>query len=702
MQYPLMNASRSYRVSVPELNGGINRAVSETRIEDNQLADCKNVWWKDTTLCTRPGLRNTLGTGSGSQQTRTIMGDDIQVKINDGNNFTIKNAKVVLTRTKSDDTSETESISLSLKFYDGTSVNVDYLYPPTLSSSDTCFLVTDGMGRFDAEYVYEYPGQLLFISDGRIYTPPTGIYNHSEPWMEISSSAYVPLVMVNGVPSPNAFEASSGTMFEGYNLLTGEFRADFTSDGKGKFYHLPEKGLTSNVGETIVVEYTHTDGRGFTWSIPYDATYSKQVTLDGESVRALVNRKAGWIQFEYGQDLIYTLPESAIRNNVSISAWKTSDASKGLIAGMQKSIWFGGDRSGTAGGTRLFVTGNPNYPNLVHWSDLNNPLYFPENNYAYIGESAYPITGFGKQDDMLVIFKENEIYCATYVAGNTITAQDVIQGNIVDVTAYAATFPITQVSAEFGCDCPETIQLCNNRLIWANSTGNVYTLASASAYNQRNVRCLSDRVFPLLSMKSKEELKSAKSGKYCGYYLLLTGNDLFLFGYNAYGYMFINSYTDNSSLEKNLRWFVWDVSVPGIEWTGIMARERDGLLIGESADYVFDQSTSSDDYPDADNSFIDHPIPYLFRTKQYDFDKRESLKNIVSAYLETNNSGSMRISYKTEKGMQEGIQFYPTGDICRIKPNCNRVSTFGIEISGNGKIEISGITLNYKLMGGVR
>ena len=133
-----------------------------------------------------------------------------------------------------------------------------------------------------------------------------------------------------------------------------------------------------------------------------------------------------------------------------------------------------------------------------------------------------------------------------------------------------------------------------------------------------------------------------------------------------------------------------------------MARERDGLLIGESADYVFDQSTSSDDYPDADNSFIDHPIPYLFRTKQYDFDKRESLKNIVSAYLETNNSGSMRISYKTEKGMQEGIQFYQTGDICRIKPNCNRVSTFGIEISGNGQIEISGITLNYKLMGGVR
>ena len=547
MQYPLMNASRSYRVSVPELNGGINRAVSETRIEDNQLADCKNVWWKNTTLCTRPGLRNTLVTGSGSQQTRTIMGDDIQVKIIDGNNFTIKNAKVVLTRTEVDETSKTESISLSLKFYDGTSVNVDHLSPPTISSSDTCFLVTDGMGEFNDEYGYEYPGQLLFISDGRIYRPPTGSYNFSEPWMEISENAYAPLVMVNGTPHTDQLAAApNGTFFEGYNILTSKFRAWYSSDGTGNYYGLPDTNLDPRY--SVYVEYTHLDGKEYRWTCPPNQNYSSvSVTIDGSSVGLHVDREAG-VFFFTTTNGIYTLPHVS-RNNIHVEAHHDeSKAHPKTIFKMTVSKWFGGDRSGTAGGTRLFLAGNPDYPNLVHWSDLNNPLYFPENNYAYIGESAYPIAGFGKQDDMLVIFKENEIYYATYVAGNTITAEDVIEGRVVDVTAYAATFPITQLSTEFGCDCPDTIQLCNNRLIWANSTGNVYTLASASVYNQRNVRCLSDRVFPLLSIKSKEELKSAKSGKYCGYYLLLTGNDIFLFDYNAYGYMFINSYTDNSSL----------------------------------------------------------------------------------------------------------------------------------------------------------
>lgn len=50
------------------------------------------------------------------------------------------------------------------------------------------------------------------------------------------------------------------------------------------------------------------------------------------------------------------------------------------------------------------------------------------------------MTGFGKQTDILVIFKEHEIYSAEYVSGNTYTAQDVIDGKVVDVTANAAHF----------------------------------------------------------------------------------------------------------------------------------------------------------------------------------------------------------------------------------------------------------------------
>lgn len=77
-------------------------------------------------------------------------------------------------------------------------------------------------------------------------------------------------------------------------------------------------------------------------------------------------------------------------NNLTVTAWKTNAGDREKICRMVQNTWFGGDRSGVAGGTRLFVCGNPEHPNLMHWSDVNNPLYFPENNYAYIGGGDQP------------------------------------------------------------------------------------------------------------------------------------------------------------------------------------------------------------------------------------------------------------------------------------------------------------------------
>ena len=40
---------------------------------------------------------------------------------------------------------------------------------------------------------------------------------------------------------------------------------------------------------------------------------------------------------------------------------------------------------------------------LVVWSGLNDPLYFSENAYFYVGDTTSKVTGFGKQSNMLVI-----------------------------------------------------------------------------------------------------------------------------------------------------------------------------------------------------------------------------------------------------------------------------------------------------------
>lgn len=184
---------------------------------------------------------------------------------------------------------------------------------------------------------------------------------------------------------------------------------------------------------------------------------------------------------------------------------------------------------------------------LHHWSDTNNPLYFPENNYAYIGESNQPVTAFGKQSDMLVIFKEREMYYANYVAGAAFTAQDIIEGNIVDVTAYMAQFPVTQIHAGIGCDCPDTVQLCNNRLVWATSGGKIYSLVSTTPYSERNIRELSGMIESRLKATGIDALKKATSGDFDGYYVLQAGNLLFLLDYNSSGYENVTSYTGKNA-----------------------------------------------------------------------------------------------------------------------------------------------------------
>ena len=52
-----MGRSRRARVNIPELRGGVNYREAMNVVEDNQLTDVRNMWFKDGVLRTRPGLK---------------------------------------------------------------------------------------------------------------------------------------------------------------------------------------------------------------------------------------------------------------------------------------------------------------------------------------------------------------------------------------------------------------------------------------------------------------------------------------------------------------------------------------------------------------------------------------------------------------------------------------------------------------------
>ena len=377
----------------------------------------------------------------------------------------------------------------------------------------------------------------------------------------------------------------------------------------------------------------------------------------------------------------------------------------------------------------MFVSGNPDHPNLVHWSDINNPLYFPENNYAYIGESSQKVTGFGKQTDILVIFKEHEIYSAEYVSGNTYTAQDVIDGKVVDVTANAAVFPITPINSGIGCDCPNTIQLCNNRLIWATSDGAVYGLMAANQASERNVRKLSAMIESRLKAEDRYLLKSALSCDVDGHYMLFVWNRVYLLDYMDGVFQYYATYSDERKAQRNMSWYCWEFPeecVPAAvmpkgdrlsafclqyhsyDRSGMPTRALFGaayLLDGER-DCVFHPSGPAFETGEFDISVEDREIQSCFQTKVFDFGSQERKKKIHRLHMNMADTSNARItvSYVTEKGAMDDVyelSMSGTGAMVgrMLTPGVSRVCRFGVLVSSAGAIGVDGLVIRYEIGG---
>lgn len=726
MRIPKMPKSNQYRVSVPALNGGVNLNDAPNLVEDNQLTAVLNMWWKDQALRTRAGLATTVERSFHIQTSG--MGDSLSCQV------------YPPVRVYRDGKPE-DYVCCSCEFETSRSNHVFHFYRFDESGSAThvsslTFLdyedgdpYATGMFMFAANPTADGIGLYAVFNSGDIYS-----MNKNFELQKIDKSEiYAPLVVVNavGVDDTGSPPVVSGTQFEGYNLLSGAFRTAFTTDGKAHEFKLPLDNLTLNNGESPVVEYTGTDGTVTRWeSFSNTMLYAQaSAEIGGETVTVKLYRQSGIIEFSTGADTPYPLPGS-ISNNLIVTAWKTDPEATKKIANMQFATWFGGDRSGINGGTRLFASGNPDHPNLVHWSDINNPLYFPENNYAYIGESSQKVTGFGKQTDILVIFKEHEIYSAEYVSGNTYTAQDVIDGKVVDVTANAAVFPITPINSGIGCDCPNTIQLCNNRLIWATSDGAVYGLMAANQASERNVRKLSAMIESRLKAEDRYLLKSALSCDVDGHYMLLVRNRVYLLDYMDGVFQYYVTYSDERKAQRNMSWYCWEFpeecmpaavmpkgdrlsafcirNYPYTDSSGMPKKALFGaayLLDGER-DCVFHPSGPAFETGEFDISVEEREIQSCFQTKVFDFGSQERKKKIHRLHMNMADTSNARItvSYVTEKGTMDDVyelSMSGTGAMVgrMLTPGVSRVCRFGVLVSSAGEIGVDGLVIRYEIGG---
>jgi hypothetical protein len=252
-------------------------------------------------------------------------------------------------------------------------------------------------------------------------------------------------------------------------------------------YHLPQAGL---------------DGTEVLASV--DAMDLK------EGTHFTVDRGAGTVDFSGGA-APYGVPAKGT-NNVWITAYKTAyeedkiTPKKRRIMGCTSAVRFGGETAGVTGGTRVFVTANPAYPYRYWRSDLGLHVsagmrYFPDTAEEVLDQNSEAITAAAKMGDELIIFKENSIFAVGY----SFDGEEVY-------------YPVRECHSTIGCDMPGSVQLIDNRLVFAHSKSGVHILVSTDNDLENIVKPISANVGPLLLKESG--LKEACSCDYGRYYWL--------------------------------------------------------------------------------------------------------------------------------------------------------------------------------------
>lgn len=185
---------------------------------------------------------------------------------------------------------------------------------------------------------------------------------------------YVPTVTISKSPS------GGGTSYEAFNLLNPQFKESFytsSDDSEATDYSMSYTGLTS-------VDHVEVMDSSGEWQTIADTDY----TVDLENGVVSFTNPPGESPAE-GED------------NVRIIASKTFSGYFDRIAKCKFAIAYGVNGNYD----RIFVSGNPDYPNYDWYSAKDDATYFPDVNYSCLGSDASPVNGYAIVSNYLVTLK---------------------------------------------------------------------------------------------------------------------------------------------------------------------------------------------------------------------------------------------------------------------------------------------------------
>lgn len=392
------------------------------------------------------------------------------------------------------------------------------------------------------------------------------------------SIAYVPTSCIAAPPS------GGGTTKDQFNLLTPKRINSFYSDGAATVYQLDAQNITG----VDKCEILNANG---TWT---------QVQPTG------INTTTGKVTF------LQAIGKSPItgEDNVRIT-YRKGDARDMINKCTTGILW------GMGGYNRLFVTGNPDYPNRDFVSDFTDgtlglPTYFPENMYALVGQDNTRIIGYLYSGENLAILKEENGQDATVFMRSAAIKDSGKNEEIVY-------FPIKTGIAGVGAISPYCIKDLRDDHMFLSRQG-VFAISTNSITSERYAQARSELINKKLCRESG--LENAVATEFDGYLYIAVNGHVYVADAAQ------KNYKGKSAEQYQYEWYYWE-NVPVRCWFVEDGRLWFGTEDGRIMRF-FDKKVSY--------SFNDDGLPILARwtTPEISFDSYTKYKTIKAIYTKLN------------------------------------------------------------------
>ena len=488
-----------------------------------------------------------------------------------------------------------------------------------------------------------------------------------------------------------------------------------------------------------------------------DGTYSDPIddfNILGSQFRITYNGEAGVTEYKvYGDDenvIDWNVAPTIVVNDSETTAFTVDSANKKITFSTApgegnmnvvmtftlKSTVFSEERSqilsckyydtfGGANNSRLFLAGG-GYSKYFY-SDAYDIAYFPESNFATLGNTEEDITGFGRQYNVLIVLKPKEVYSIYSYTETTTTT-------VIEENVGLESFRSQLVNPRIGCDCPSTIQLINNQLTWFNSNEGVCTLVSTNIQDERNVRVISRNVehtnnFGVSGILDfQENHNSIQSADYDNKYFLVFPESGLCY---AWDYE-ISPYKYSSSGETSpskLCWFLFDhfyvkqfVKIGQKLLYASSKNEFNDSLILLNSTFV-DLDFDGDNEGDAIRSYYMTPflqfgaVEYLKNVKNIYVQCRGDTKSIINLFYYTDDSSQPEadpepIETGSNSSVWEDFEWDNFswfmniwGNVFRRKCNLKKIQMSGFYFENNEvskDLSITHVALQYQIIKNVR